>query len=375
MDHNRRLCLLFAVLFIAMLALPYPLWVLTRDGLDTENRENRELAAFPTLGTVGYRDTPAAFEDWLADHAPFRNQWMTLNAGVNWRLFGTIESEVVLRGEEDWMFYRNSADSASLDDYQGINHYTGEQLAQIAANLNALQAGLAQKGIELAVIIAPNKELVYRRYMPQSIPMVNPESRVDALAAYLAGATTVPLVWPEAELRALSETQPVYYKYDTHWNEAGAAVASAMLLQALGQPAPRVDVLAFEPCDTPPLRDLTNLSATWKLAGPDEAWRVKDWAAGTKVELMETDERGYYHRYSSNAENRQKLLMFRDSFGEAMQLPLAAYYGESSFVHINAWDENTLAEEQPDLLVLEITQRYCDRLLDYLPRMVAWAGC
>ncbi|MDL2294561.1 hypothetical protein LJC60_08025 [Ruminococcaceae bacterium OttesenSCG-928-D13] len=374
MENNRRWNHVFIALFFAMLVLPFPLWMALRSGLDTENRENRELAAFPAPGTATLEEAPAAFEDWLGDHAPFRNQLMTLNAAANWKLFGTVESTVVLPGREGWMFYRNTEDSASLDDYQGLNLYSDAEMSEIAANLVALQENLASQGTDLVLLLAPNKELVYRRYMPKDIPMVNPESRADRLVAYLGQNTDLKVVWPEAELRALSETQPVYYKYDTHWNEAGAAVAAALLLEAAGVEAPKAGALAFEPSDTPPLRDLANLSATWKLAGQDESWRAANWLPGVQTERTEADENGWYERYVSGSANGGKLLMFRDSFGEAMREPLAAAFGESVFVHINGFGEDTIAEEQPDLFVLEITQRYSDRLLDYLPRLVEWTG-
>lgn len=370
-NRNRLACGVFAALFFALLVAQYPLWGLLRGRVDTQNRENRELAAMPLPGETTLEAFPGAFEDWLGDHAPFRNQWMTLNAAINWRVFGTVDSQVVLRGKEDWLFYKNAGDSAPLDDYQGTNPYSEAQMAEIATNLNALEAALAAKGVRLAVLMVPNKELVYRRYMPDAVPMVDPVGRIDRLEAYLQGQTEVPFLWPEAALRELGQRQAIYYKYDTHWNEAGAAYTSALLLRALGLHGPDAEGLEYVPGETVPLTDLAYLSATWKLVAQDESWRAAEWMPNEAV-LQYADERGYVHRFSSGGPNPQKLLMFRDSFGEYMMQPLAACFAESSFVHINAFNENTLAEEAPDIFVLEITQRNADRLLDYLPRLVQW---
>ena len=38
------------------------------------------------------------------------------------------------RGRDEWLFYKNVYDSRSLDDYQGLNLYSPEQLGQIAAD-------------------------------------------------------------------------------------------------------------------------------------------------------------------------------------------------------------------------------------------------
>ena len=66
--------------FAALLAGPYLLWPLARTVCDTTNYENRTLAAFPSLAD-GVDGWPAAFEEWLGDHAPFRNQFLTLKSG------------------------------------------------------------------------------------------------------------------------------------------------------------------------------------------------------------------------------------------------------------------------------------------------------
>ncbi|MDL2219545.1 hypothetical protein LJC04_04330 [Ruminococcaceae bacterium OttesenSCG-928-O06] len=372
--HNRVLSIVFAALFFAVLVLPYPLWTALRGSVDAGNYENRPLAEMPQPGQLPIEEFPARFEAWMEDHAPFRNQWMALNAALNYRLFGTVESETVLLGQEDWLFYKNAGDSASLDDYQGTNLYTEEQMAAIAADLNELGQILAQQGIRLAVLVAPNKELVYRRYMPEEVPMVNEEGRVDALVRYLAGQSDVPVVWPEEGLRRLSATQQVYYRYDTHWNDAGAAYASAVLLQALGLAGPLPQQLTYAEDDAPPQMDLAYLSAVWRLLPQDTSYTAANWPAAGEVAHLYSASDGYYDSYAApGAPNAGKLLMFTDSFGAAMQQPLAAAFEESVFVHINAFGENTLPDEAPDVFVVEVSQRYCDRLLDYLPRLVAWA--
>ena len=58
--------------FALLLVGPGLLWPLARRLCDTTNYENRTLAAFPTL-EAGVDGWPAAFEEWLGDHAPFRN--------------------------------------------------------------------------------------------------------------------------------------------------------------------------------------------------------------------------------------------------------------------------------------------------------------
>ena len=127
---------ILTVLFVVMLLLPAPLWLLLAPHLDTTNYENRTLAAFPQ--DTGVEEWPGAFEDWLNDHAPFRNQFMSLNGRLNWAL-GTLDSSDVLLGKEHWLFLKDVSDSKSISDYQGLTAYSEEELADFVNTLSTLR--------------------------------------------------------------------------------------------------------------------------------------------------------------------------------------------------------------------------------------------
>ena len=121
---------IFITAFLLALLLPFPLYALLHGALDTANYENRDFASWQSVADAPLRKKPAIFESWLNDHAAFRNQFMTLHAGLNYTLFHTVQSGEVLLGKEDWLFYKNVSDSKSLDDYQGLNAYSEEQMRQ-----------------------------------------------------------------------------------------------------------------------------------------------------------------------------------------------------------------------------------------------------
>ena len=259
-----RVHIWFIALFFAALVLPFPLFWLLRGGLDTSNHENRTLTSWQDVAEAPWSEKTAVFEEMLGDHAAFRNQFMTLNAAFNYRLFGTVQSSEVLLGRDEWLFYKNVSDSRSLDDYQGLNLYSPEQLGQIAADLTALQQLLAQRGVQLVLLVAPNKEGVYSEYMPAGVPQVGP-TKAQLLVQYLQANTSVPVVFPQAELREAAGQVQVYYKQDTHWNHAGALVGSRALQAALGQ-----DVEAFDLPTSRPLTPCCSRTKKWKCRA---SWR------------------------------------------------------------------------------------------------------
>lgn len=353
--------------FAALLAGPWLVWPLARGLCDTTNYENRTLASFPTL-EAGIDGWPAAFEEWLGDHAPFRNQFLTLKAGAD-RLVGTLDSTNVLLGEEGWMFLKDVSDSKSLSDYQGLTAYTAEETQAMADTLTALNEALAARGSRLVLLFAPAKEGVYARYMPASVPVVRRPTRVQALAEAL-GETGVPVLFPLNELEAAALERQVYYKYDTHWNEAGAWLAAQLTLEALDKPfAAAWPEMAPDP-EKAPLTDLANMCGSWAFCTDDVYWALEAEAAACT--LWEAG--GEIARYAGAGEG--SLLLARDSFGEALAPWLAQGFESTTVLHGNQMQPETLLEWQPEVpnvVVLEVAERFADNLPGRLEALLAWA--
>lgn len=367
-DRERRGCPRALIAgFAALLAGPCLLWPLVQGMCDTTNYENRTLAAFPTAAT-GVRAWPAAFEEWLGDHAPFRNQFLTLKSGAD-RLVGTLDSTNVLLGKEGWMFLKDVSDSNSLSDYQGLTAYSAEETAAMAQALTALNDVLAAKGSRLLVLFAPAKEGVYSRYMPDNVPVVSRPTRVGALAGAL-GETGVPVLFPLEELEDAALERQVYYKYDTHWNEAGAWLAAQLTLEALDRPfAAAWPEMAADP-EKAPLTDLANMCGSWAWCTDDVYWALD--AVPAQCTLWEAG--GEIARYAGEGEG--SLLLARDSFGEALAPWLAQGFADTTVLHGNQMQVETLLEwqpEVPDVVVLEVAERFSDNLLGRLETMRQWA--
>ena len=367
-DRERRGCPRALIAgFAALLAGPCLLWPLVRGMCDTTNYENRTLAVFPTAAT-GVRAWPAAFEEWLGDHAPFRNQFLTLKSGAD-RLVGTLDSTNVLLGKEGWMFLKDVSDSKSLSDYQGLTAYSAEETAAMAQALTALNDVLAAKGSRLLVLFAPAKEGVYSRYMPDSVPVVGRPTRVGALAGAL-GETGVPVLFPLEELEDAALERQVYYKYDTHWNEAGAWLAAQLTLEALDRPFDAAwPEMSADP-EKAPLTDLANMCGSWAWCTDDVYWALE--AEAAECTLWEAG--GEIARYAGEGEG--SLLLARDSFGEALAPWLAQGFAGTTVLHGNQMQVETLLEwqpEVPDVVVLEVAERFADNLSGRLEVLRQWA--
>ncbi len=365
---GRRRKLALAAGFLALLCGPVLLWPLLRGACDTTNYENRTLASFPDSETE-LSAWPAAFEDWLGDHAPFRNGFLTLKSGMD-RALGSLDSTNVLLGKEGWLFLKDVSDSRSLSDYQGLTGFSAEETDAILADARALEEELERKGSRLVLLFAPAKEGVYSRYMPDSIPVVSRPTRIEALTESLQKGTGLPVLFPLTELQEAADDRQVYYKYDTHWNEAGAWLAAQQVLGALGLPAesewPAVEA---DPGQAAPT-DLANMCGSWRWCTDDLYYTVD----APRARCSASESGGELTRYQGGGEG--SLLLARDSFGEALAPFLAQSFGESLVLHGNLLTPENLAAQQPDLpdvVVLEVAERFADNLPARLETLLEWA--
>mgnify|MGYP004613974349 FL=1 len=131
-----------------------------------------------------------------------RNKLISFNSELTSLLTGGtyMESTQVLLGKDNWLFYKTEMDGHPLWDYMGINHFTEEELAAIAANLVNMRDGFKELGVDFYVTALPNKEIIYEEYMPDTVARVNEVSRAEQLADYIWDNTDLVYVYPKQAL-------------------------------------------------------------------------------------------------------------------------------------------------------------------------------
>lgn len=95
-----------------------------------------------------------------------------------------IMSSQVIYGKNNWLFYKSTTDGDSIADYEGSNRYTSAEMNYILGESLLAQRELEQRGIECAILVAPNKENVYSKYMPETY-IHESISSTDILIKYL----------------------------------------------------------------------------------------------------------------------------------------------------------------------------------------------
>jgi hypothetical protein len=174
-----------------------------------------------------------ALENSFAEHAFMRNIFAGIDANVGFYLTKELTSRQVLKGKDNWLFYKSKTDGMSMDDYQGISSFDDSKLRSILEKLTSTKSTLNSMGIRFILLIPSNKERIYSNKMPDAIPIVNKYNRTDKLVSYLRENAFDDVIYPKEELLSHRGQFQLYYKHDTHWNILGGFIAEQQLLEKL----------------------------------------------------------------------------------------------------------------------------------------------
>ncbi len=159
----------------------------------------------------------------------------TFRADLKQKLYDTAyaapvyHSDTAYEGRNKWLFYRGNNSEAY---YTGSNIPSAAELAEYASTFQQLNDLCKQHGITLQISIWPNKEQVYSEYVPLNV--VNKNKRVPRIVDYVTKNTDVNMIYPLKELMEAKPYWDTYFKYDTHWNNAGAFIGHQAMLESLG---------------------------------------------------------------------------------------------------------------------------------------------
>lgn len=351
---------LFLAAFLLLALLPFAGMFLFGA---SEAKANERLAASPSVtnkdGSVNL-DYLNDLSDYFADHFALRQEFITLDAKLEAGIFGTSASEEVLCGKDGWLYYR-----VTLDDYQRQNLLT-ERECFAAARCVSLIAEYAERGgAKFLFTVAPNKNSLYPQYMPSfAVPDPAPGNAELLKAAFAAQDV------PYLDLFDVLSSQDVqlYHRLDSHWNNLGAALAHDAVADNLGLPCARY----YDPARyTPETSHEGDLYAMLYPAGTEKdlqylpAW---EWTFAYDKPMRSEEDQTIL---TSCTGGQGSLLMFRDSFGNALYPFMAENFGTACFSRAMPYDLTTEEAQRADVIVIELVERNLRWLIERAPILPA----
>lgn len=347
---------LYALSFVGICLVPTVLMPFVKSSSD---KEKRQLAAKPEIKTEDGKLNFGFFDDfdaYFSDHFAFRSKLVNLDGRLKSTLFGTSNTDNVIVGRDGWLYYGETA-----DDFMNINTLSDRAVDNIRRNLELMDEYCKSRGAQFVFTAVPNKNSIYPEYMPFNYIESDNAGNYEKLMKTLSESGFC-LDMAEA-LRSADASIPLYHKTDSHWNNLGAYAGHVRLTEELGVESCSAGTSWFTRNDR-----LGDLAA---MIYPDE--EAKDTNVYNDYEFTYSYEgrfRGLDDlTIKTTAPDKEgKLLMYRDSFGEAILPYMAECFGEAEFSRVVPYRMEGI---DGGSVVLEIVERNIGNLQKYAPVMVA----
>ncbi len=332
-------------------------------GVSETAGENRTLAAEPAARLEDGSFNTAFFSDagaWFEDHFAWRGELVTANARVRSQLFGVSAQDSVVRGTDGWLYYTDS-----LDDYQGRNLMSGRELFNLSHTLGMVQQTLADQGVQFLFAVAPNKNTVYPEHMPwYDSGIATTENNLERLVPYLE-KEEVHYADLKTLLQEAAETseRELYHERDSHWTGEGAFMAARKMMDEAGKLYFAQSTDPFE-VRTDFEGDLDGMLFPTAVEPDDEVYYTSPPIYAYVTETRSTFD-GWIQAINPSRENT--LLMYRDSFGNALVPFFAQEYLNSYFDRGEPYDMTKVSALAADTVMLVRAERFLEHLAEIPP--------
>ena len=363
--------LLLPGLFLLFISLPL-IDSLIGIAPDVALNEKRQLAPLPGLtgDSASIRTFPERFEKYYNDNFGFRGFLTHWHNYIRMFWFGSSPTDRVILGRDGWLFFGENAERMS---YQRLVTLSEEDCAAWKRSMRLITDWLDEREIPLLVMVPPNKSTVYSEYMPDSIRRREGPPLIDQFIECSSEAGIEVLDFRD-EMGAAKEGYPLYPRTDTHWGPAGAHLAYRKLMRTLAARYPGLK-------STPP--------SSIRLGGEEEYIGDLSFMAGLK-NLSEKRPRvlvegeaevpvvtegkirfGGSYTLETERDDLPRGVLFRDSYGVEFIPFLAPHFRRLRTLWDYRFNVDVIEEEKPDIVIIEIIERYLTRGPDVLGRYSA----
>lgn len=195
--------------------------------------EKRELRKLPSLQEYSIEQLPAAYTEYISDHFPLRRTIMRASSEFSYKLFGNIRSDAVAIGKNGFLFLNTMSETTPKLDYQGVNLFSEEEIERIQDEASLLKEYYSGSGKKFILLIVPNKEEVYSKYLPDTFVRLSEITRRQQLVNRLNDIICV-VDTTESLKQFADNEEDIYHLRDTHWTGKGAYIGAQQLLNELG---------------------------------------------------------------------------------------------------------------------------------------------
>jgi len=284
-------------------------------------------------------------EDYFSKSFALRGKMVDAFSALKLAIFHEGNEQVVA-GKDDFLFF-----AETLSSYTGDSPMTDEEISSAADSLAALHEYCKASGARFLFLAAPNKNSIYPEKMPARYKMETDSRELDRLYAELT-KRGVPYLDLRPILTDAKSEKLVYHKRDTHWNTEGARIAWEAVGSTLSLKLPDFDAIGADSVsdfrgdlDTLlfPERQMFDENTEYRLSGE----YIFTSAYATPMDMT----------ISTRGAGEGKLLIFRDSFANALIPLMASTFAEAKMERAVPYRADLLEAFGADVVIVEIAER------------------
>ena len=366
---------IFIAVFFIILLIPFVGMSVYHADLSIEKKHEE---ALPSLIRNGRINTGffQGITDYVADHFAFRQEMITADARIKAGIFHSSANDKVIVGKNGWLFFQET-----MNDYQKRNLLSDREIHNCATVVRLIGQGVELQGAEFAFTVAPNKNTLYGKYMPDRFQTGSGEGNLEHLIREMKAQK---VHYEDLQTPLRKEQKQVYHKLDTHWNNLGASIACGTLLGYFGK-----DHIHYENESYTRKKNFSgdlqgmlfpkSSRKDWNVTY-DRSWTYEYVNDVTSTEQMEIqtenqtqrdDQKNAVKEKPKKQKKHKSLVMYRDSFGNALVPFMAQEYQKGYFTKEVPYDLSLVDAYQADDVVIELAQRQIPTLLEGIPYMMA----
>jgi integrase len=270
--------------------------------------------------------------------------------------FRFVKDDKAIQGKDDWLFLDNDS-NGFLRQYAGVLKLSDEQLEVWQELLEIRLARVRELGASYHFLVVPENPTVYPHMLPDHIRGADERTVQQIIRQLESYGSEARLIYPLEEMIEESSRRRVCRKTDTHWTDFGAFVGYQALIREVEKEVPIHEVSEEELWffERKLLGDLGYKLGIGAVPEPCTGYLYRR-AEGVYDNCIEGNGSLIVTECAEAPPTR--CMVFGDSACYGMLASLAQTFGRMMFVHSPTIDYDLVAEERPDVVITEMTERF-----------------
>jgi hypothetical protein len=331
-------------------------------GLESINLDKSTLAPMPILIKDKKLNTNfiSQFDDFFTDQFFFRTTLISAYNGVFERIFKLSGNDKVIVGDNGFLFFEET-----LDDYLKTNQLSDYDLLRINEVLRIQQSYLQNQKINSHFMVVPNKATIYGEYMPSRLKPLGDSSNLDRLMKMNLNINFIDLKTPMMTQKSVVGDL-LYHQKDSHWNNIGALIGYLEMMKSLDKESlPLLDQSYSKRNDWQ--GDLARMLYPSHPTTEQQMYfpMPKEFTFTRAIRTFEDLE-----IESVNNNIKGDLIMFRDSFANALIPYISESFAQVNYLRLFPYDYKKIEGLNASNLIIEIAERNLNWMLQATPVLV-----